>query len=87
MSDSMPPLLPRDRRFLLSVWRKPAPAHDQMPESFQGMVWEADPRDPGRIASPHVFASLSALPRILHDLLQRNVNDHGGSSDPDGGAV
>jgi hypothetical protein len=87
MSDSMPPPLPRDRRFLVSVWRKPATAPDQTPESVHGMVWEADPRDPGRIAAPHLFAGLAALPRILHDLLQRNGNDHGGPSDAGRGAV
>jgi len=72
----MPPLLPRNRRFLVSIWRTSTAAPPSTDaETIHGLVWEADPREPGRIATPQTFASLSALPHILQDLLHHSGQD------------
>lgn len=60
-----------NRRFLVSLW----PPSVQAPEAgdfetLRGMVWEADPRDPGRIAAPASFVGLAALPRVLGGFLR-----------------
>lgn len=87
MNDSPPPSLPRDRRFLVSVWRQPARVPQATADDVQGMVWETDPRDPGRIAAPHVFFGLSALPGLLHDLLHLHGSANGKTPDTEEGTA
>ena len=82
MTNDAPPSPPRNRRFLVSIWQKgvrlDAPAgHAESDHKLHGLVWEADPRDPGRITSPERFVTLSALPRILSEFL------NSGSSTPE----
>lgn len=77
MSQESPPPLTRNRRFLVSIWQKNGPAEGLVPadarpleeQELHGLVWEADPRDPGRLVQPASFGTLSALPRILGDFL------------------
>lgn len=74
MSNQRPPNPPRNRRFLVSIWqrdvRPDAPGdYAESDSRLHGLVWEADPRDPGRITTPEAFTVLSALPRIFGDLL------------------
>ena len=74
MTNQRPPNPPRNRRFLVSIWQKDvrpdAPAdYAENDSRLHGLVWEADPRDPGRITTPEPFTVLTALPRIFSDFL------------------
>lgn len=61
----------RNRRFLLSIWHRP---RADASAKFDGVIWEADPIDPGKIEEPTRFETLSSLPGILDRFLS-NV-DH-----------
>jgi hypothetical protein len=74
MTNENSPNRPRNRRFLVSIWQKNArpgaPANPgEREDGLHGLVWEADPHDPGRIMTPESFVALSALPRIFSDFL------------------
>jgi hypothetical protein len=64
----------RNHRYLVSLWEKDPDAKQAPKESMQGVVWEADPRDPGRIITPQKFVGLSALPEVLSELLDKKAN-------------
>lgn len=61
----------RNHRYLVSLWDKEPGAQQFAPDAMQGVVWEADPRDPGRIITPQKFVGLQALPAVLTDLLDK----------------
>ncbi len=74
MTNHAHPNAPRNRRFLVSIWQRngrPDESADyaENDSRLHGLVWEADPRDPGRITTPEAFTVLSALPRIFGDFL------------------
>lgn len=73
----------KNTRFLVSVWYPASGSTDTKHfETLSGIVWEADPRDPGRISTPENFVGLSALPNILGGFLtthkHANPTDTGG---------
>lgn len=86
MSNKKSPNLPRNRRFLVSIWHKSKLISvqenptDNEETGLHGLVWEADPRDPGRITTPESFATLSALPGIFDRFLYPAQNDRNDAS-------
>ena len=85
MTDDTPPSPPRNRRFLVSIWQKnmrPGSSVElaEHEHRLHGLVWEADPRDAGRITTPRPFAALSALPRIISDFLNSETKTREGAA-------
>ena len=71
MSDRDPELHLDNRRFLVSVWHpREAELDETTLNNVRGAVWEADPVDPGRIASPAGFIGLGALAGVLGKLIR-----------------
>lgn len=68
----------RNRRFLISLWC-PLTTHGSAEEreNLSGMVWEADPSQPGRVEAPESFTSLSVLPQVINNLLNHGPSDPG----------
>lgn len=73
MSKTLPDRAPRNRRFLVSLWHPPGQGGTAA-ETVRGVIWEADPRDPGRIAAPRSFVGLGVLPAILGGLLAEELD-------------
>ena len=55
----------QNRRFLVSIWQRRSKAET----AIDGVVWEADPKLPGRLAEPASFRTLGDLPAILQSFL------------------
>ena len=77
MENDRPKYALRNRRFLVSLWYPVThagadAANDAHLGSLRGMVWEADPREPGRISPAKEFASINALPDVLGRLLAQD---------------
>lgn len=75
---------------MVSIWQQAEPTQPSgqdraiAPEDkkLRGLVWEADPNDPGRFAQPESFSTLDALPQILDALLDAATD---GSEDKEDG--
>jgi hypothetical protein len=77
MENDRPKYALRNRRFLVSLWYPVTQAGtdaatDANLGSLRGMVWEADPREPGRISATQEFSGIDALPDVLGRLLAQD---------------
>lgn len=67
----------RNRRFLVSLWQPVQPGETSRNtdrDDLPGVVWEANPSEPGRITTPLDFVGLNTLPAVLGQLLEQDTD-------------